>query len=328
MQMPSHSKLLILTENPAGIRALFRRVYHRATRLAKKVLFHLYRAPRLLPYGGPDAVAASLYRGLKLQGVAFSVNQRAGADTVCVLADPDALRFAIRAKELGVFKKIIAGPNVVHNPNSEGGLIRHSAIDAIVVPSQWNKDWWVSMAPEMALRLHPWPAGVSEDIRPSSHVGGAIVYVKNECGMTNALIAQLEAAGLPTRVLRYGTFTHEEYLESLRSARILVYLSQSESQGVALSEAWMADVPTLVWNPGFFSINGFEWRDPALSAPYLTSSCGAFFTNTDEFSAELQKFLTTPSLYAPRNYCVSSLSDSASAQRYLAIVDAGTVDRL
>jgi hypothetical protein len=328
MQMQHQAKLLILTENPVGLRAFFRRLYHRAARLIKKVLFQFYRAPRLLPYGGPDAVAASLYRGLTLQGVDYSVNQRATADTVCVLADPEALRYAIRAKEAGVFKKVVAGPNVVHNPNSEAALIRHPSIDAIVVPSQWNKDWWVSMAPELAPRLHPWPAGVSEEIRPSSHVGGAIVYVKSECGMTNALIAHLEAAGLPTRVLRYGTFTHEEYLESLRTARILIYLSQAESQGVALSEAWMADVPTLVWNPGFFSINGFEWRDPALSAPYLTPDCGAFFTNTGEFSAELQKFLAAPSLYAPRNYCARSLSDAASAARYLSIINADTVDRL
>jgi hypothetical protein len=318
--MNTPSKLILLTENPVGLRAFFRRLYRHTARLLKAVLFRLHRTPRFLPYGGPDAVIASLSRGLGLQGVPFSLNQLSDAETICVLADPEALRFAIRAKERGRIKKIIAGPNVVHNPKSEQSLIQHPAIDAIVVPSAWNKAWWISMAPALEPRLHAWPAGVSDEIRPSDRTGGAIVYSKSECGLTSTIIAQLEAAGLPTRVLRYGTFTREEYLEQLRTARVLVYLSQAESQGIALSEAWMADVPTLVWNPGFFDINGFTWRDPMLSAPYLTAACGSFFTDAEQFQSALQGILTGAAAARPREYCMKNLSDTATTQQYLSIV--------
>ncbi len=319
MQIQANSKLLILTENPAGFRGFFERLYRRIARPCKTALFHLWPAPRFLPYGGPGAVVASLLRGLGLRGVTYSLNRKVAADTVCVLANADALRFAIQGKERGFFKKIIAGPNVVHNPSSANGLICHPAIDAIIVPSQWNRDWWTSLAPELAPKMHPWPGGVSTSIPSSSRTGGAIVYVKNPCPFLAKIVATATSAGLNPQVFRYGTFTHNAYLAALKTARLVIYCSQTESQGIALSEAWMADVPTLVWNPGFFEIGEYSWKDAAMSAPYLSREAGTFFSNESEYAATLAAYLAQPSQYNPRAYCVKNLSDEATTDRYLSI---------
>ena len=51
-----------------------------------------------------------------------------------------------------------------------------------------------------------------------------------------------------------------------------VFMSRSESQGLALAEAWAMDVPTLVWqSPPGEPGSVFSLSDPA---PYLTSDTG------------------------------------------------------
>lgn len=311
-------QLLIYTQNPSFF-GFFSRVRASIMRAAKTALFALWRTPRFLPYGGPDAVATSLLRGLAAHGIFYSLNKNVSADIVSVLASPAALRFAIEGKGQGRFKKIIAGPNIVHNPTSEQELIRHPAIDAIIVPSEWNKDWWLSIAPELAPRIHAWPAGVSKNIPTSSKTGRVVVYLKNQCPFLDTIVSQVSRVGLTPRIMRYGTFTHKEFLHELSDARVVIYLSHSESQGIALSEAWMADVPTLVWNPGFFDINGYSWKDSKMSAPYATAETGEFFASEAEFVTALAKYMGNPAQYSPRAYCAQHLSDEASASRYLTI---------
>ena len=51
-----------------------------------------------------------------------------------------------------------------------------------------------------------------------------------------------------------------------------VFISRSESQGLALAEAWAMDVPTLVWQgPPGDGGSLFNLSDPS---PYLTSHTG------------------------------------------------------
>ena len=55
----------------------------------------------------------------------------------------------------------------------------------------------------------------------------------------------------------------------IRFCLLAVFLSSSESQGIALAEAWSMNVPTFVWNPKPKELNG-RYFPSVDSAPYLT----------------------------------------------------------
>ncbi len=316
-------KLLLLTELPYPLQGQFSRLWRSAAKTGKKALFTLTRHPRFLPVGGPAAVAESLKRGLKELQTPYLFNDRAVQnEVVCVLSDPAALRYAIEQKKKGGVRAVVAGPNVVHNPASEDSLIQDPAIDRILVPSAWTKDWWVSQAPPLADRLCVWGAGVSTKIPGSSHTGGAILFIKDEVpGLVRHITEQLKQVAIPVTVLRYGTFWRSEYLKALTTAKCMIYLSHTESQGIALAEAWMADVPTFVWNPGFFEIGGFSWKDSMMSAPYLKPECGTFFKDEGEFDRGISRYLQPDGSFSPRALAQVRFSDRASAEQYLKIVE-------
>ena len=88
----------------------------------------------------------------------------------------------------------------------------------------------------------------------------------------------------------------------LANSKFMVYLTESESQGIALHEAWMAGVPTLVWNRGFYFYKGYRWQDEKIPAPYLTPECGSFFKDEIDFENRLGVFLKDYQNFAPRPY--------------------------
>jgi hypothetical protein len=324
MNQSNQGTIVILTELPPSLRPWTDRLRKTCTVFLKKILFALTKAPRFMPFGGPPAVSDSLLRGFDILQVPYSYNvDDPRAEIICVLSDPAALRYAIKRKEHSSAKVIIAGPNIVHNPDTDNKLIQHPLIDRIILPSLWTRDWWISFSRDLKDRIQLWPAGVSSTIQASSHTGAPLVFIKNEeVALVEHIRNVFKKNGVPIKVLRYGTFTRSEYLQALREAKCMVYLSHTESQGIALAEAWMADVPTFVWNPGFFKIGGFSWKDERMSAPYLTPQCGTFFKDAMEFDRGIGTYLAASTPFSPRTYAMEYLSDEVSARRYLEIIGA------
>ena len=103
---------------------------------------------------------------------------------------------------------------------------------------------------------------------------------------------------------------------ALRMALGLVW----QPDDIALQEAWMHDVPSLVWNPGVMRYLGHEWRDPAIAAPYLTEESGRFFAEGQDIGSVIERFIGDLATFAPRRYCMSHLSDRVCAEAYLDLV--------
>jgi len=180
MPIDNQSSILILTKTPKTAQSWWHFYFSRIKKIGKLFLFALTKAPRFLPFGGPDAVSQSLRRGLDKLQIAYAFNQHVEpVETVCVLSDPGALRWAIKQKETGAIKTLIAGPNVVHNGTSEDNLIQNPAIDRVLVPSPWALSWWSSVTPALQERLCIWPAGTNDQGVISSRQGGVILFVKN-----------------------------------------------------------------------------------------------------------------------------------------------------
>src|SRR3989344_3516213 len=252
---------------------------------------------------GPEAVFRSLIKGLDELGVGNFVNQHSvpkGA-IACVLSGVDTLKRIIAQKQAGIFKKIIAGPNIAISPNDFGGILKNEAIDAIIVPSGWVKTHYSSEAPGIADKIRIWPAGV-QDYGLLANPNGImrILFKIGDFNLVDKAYKLGKESGLNPSIIFYGKFKHQDYLKGLKYTKILVYISKSESQGLVLHEAWMANVPTLVLDSGIFEYKGYRLNKNGISAPYLAPPCGMFFKGAADLEDRLKAMLKNYSAFAPR----------------------------
>lgn len=268
-------------------------------------------------YSGPQAVRDSLTRGLEALNIPFSLDRLYGhEETAVVLSGTAALQAAIRKKRAGDIQKLIAGPNIVITPHEANKILFDPAIDQILVPCQWVKDYYHSIAPELSDKVSIWPAGVS-CAHASSRDGSVIIYAKDDMSLREEAETVVRDLGYNVSVFTYGTFTHKDYLHDLKTARAVIYIARSESQGLALQEAWMHDVPTFVHFTGYVETPVFRWEDEKINAPYLTHEFGAFYHRAHELVDLFRKVNS----YHPRNTCKNTLSDSASTKKLLEIIN-------
>ncbi|MBL8030444.1 MAG: glycosyltransferase [Candidatus Doudnabacteria bacterium] len=273
---------------------------------------------------GPKAVQNSLETGLFELGVDFKVDSFARSlELACVLSGLKTLEWAIGRKRKGQINKIVAGPNLVVSPKDYSEIICREEIDKIVVPSQWVKEFYERECPNLQSKIEVWAAGVEDRgrlVKPDGQF--TVLYKSGPESLLNEVREVLGSTGKNYSVLHYGKYSHEDFFKTLRGTKALVYISKSESQGLALHEAWMAGVPTLVWNGGRFEYKGMSYESDKISAPYLDPSCGLFFKNSNEFTIVLGEFLQNYSNFSPRDYSLRNFTNKISAQKFLNILNA------
>ena len=275
----------------------------------------LRRAP------GPAGVERSLLAGLKKLGVPFTLNSKQPAGLAGVLSGSNALRWAIEQKKMGKIQTIIAGPNITETPLDHNRLLENSVLDFLLVPSDWVKQWWVSLAPSLAGRIYSWAAGVEDrgDLRKSD---GVAVILKKQVSeqVFSAVHEEVKKRGIKTVVLEYQSLlAHEDFIRLLAQTNFMIYLTYSESQGLTLTETWMANIPTLVYNQHKLHYKSFQWHDEKISAPYLTEAAGLFFEGPADFSAKLDELLARLETFTPREYALENFTDQIAAKKYLEI---------
>ena len=273
-------------------------------------------------------VFQSLIKGLGELGVEYKVNPafKGVIETACVLSGVTVLKAAIKNKSKGIVKKIIAGPNLVITPDDAGRILKSSEIDKIIVPSRWVKDFYISLAPELASKIFIWAAGVEFPEGRTSEVGGReseidfLMFNKvKDQNLNNQINTLLEGNGYRVADVKYGQYNQQKYFNLLERSKNLVYLSQSESQGLAMFEAWAYDVPTLVWDRGFME-NGKYRVSGNTASPYLSPQTGMRFLDFEGFKRVLPQFLNFD--FAPRKWIEENATNKIAARKYLEIVNA------
>lgn len=270
---------------------------------------------------GPQAVISSLLRGLEELHQPVKINSTiANYDIVYVNESMAALQWATELKRKGKIGKLIAGPNLVVAPDEFNSLVCSSEIDKYLLPSEWVKNWWLSLNPELATRLEVWAAGVKEVSISNKTKDSVLVYKKNiNTEIFQAVINKLREKGIKYIVVNYGQFRREDYFSLLDNCYALIYLQESESQGIALVEAWAKNVPTFVLDNKIYKYKNYSWIDEKIAAPYLTAACGAFFKDVNGLS-ELLDSLSMSNNYEPRNYYLSNFTDRICAEKFIQII--------
>ena len=276
--------------------------------------------------GGQKTLPRSISQGLQSLGVDFDEN-RFSKDTTyktCfVVKDVDCLRWAIELKRQGLIKNLVAGPMIVNFPHEADRIIESPLINTFILPSVWIKNLFAKLIQSDRPNLSVWALGVDTDYwRPRESVANVkikkiIVYAKNP---TSEILSGVQET-LKNRQIEYdilvpGLFTREEYRQALINACGVIFLSRSETQGLAMFEAWSCDVPTLHWNPGVLMLMN-QVHEGASSCPYLNSECGLEFTDGSQFESQLQIFIERLPSFTPREFVLKNYKLSSSIERLL-----------
>jgi hypothetical protein len=275
-------------------------------------------------YGGHSAVTRSLIYGFKNCNINFNYNPRSLKElssSVIVLSNFKALKQMINLKKLGYIKKIFAGPNIVDFSPDYNFLITSSEIDLIIVPSEWVRSIYIEDAPFVADKIFVWPAGVDVNYWSPENNNNKSILIYNKKFKKNSLtlkqyIEVLKKLSLKFEIITVdedNSYTSAQYKHLLQNSKLMIAFSGSESQGIALAEAWSMNVPTLVQRQTHNILHGRKVF--VSSAPYLCSSNGVFFNDFDDFKVKLQSCLLNYKKFSARNWVINNMSDEIISKK-------------
>ncbi len=275
---------------------------------------------------GHFAVTGSVLRGLRKLGLPMNYNPKTideVGDHLFVLVNIDALYQAIELKRQKKIKTLTVGPNILNNPSEFNHVLGSPEIDWYIAPCNWARDCNVEEEPLIKNKTAIWYAGVDTEYwklqESKKETKTMLVYWKTEPESFCIEIENiLHKHGWKTRRLRYGSYSHEVYKQVLNEVDAAIFISSSESQGIALAECWAMDVPTLVWNPGRVFVHN-RWVE-ANSAPYLTAATGFLWQTITEFEELLNNFEQLKKKFKPRAWIIDYMSDEASIYLLLDLI--------
>jgi hypothetical protein len=267
---------------------------------------------------GPTNVFINLAEGLRSNGIKFNVNpSKDKVYNIClVLSGIDNLKKCIILKKEKKIKILLAGPNVVTVPSENNYIIFLKSIDRILVPSEWVKKLYLSYKKECK-NISIWFSGVKISNFKKRNRNKVLIYLKNKNFFFEKCINYLIANNFKFQILKYGFFSQKKYFKLLRETRILIYFSSTESQGIAMQEAWSKNVPTLVYKQSFWFFRKRRFR--ASSSPYLNKNCGYFFKNFNEFVIRFNK-LNNNKKIKPKDWLNKNMNQDASIKNLLEII--------
>lgn len=286
-----------------------------------------YEFKKVTVVGGWETspVIGSLLRGLRALGIPHDFNNWADiGDLVYVNSDTALLVRAMELKRNHKIKRLIAGPNLVVRANDLNGIIARSEIDMYLVNSQWTHRAYLEDMPSLRNRLHIWFAGVNtDDWIPAGHKEASrnvIVYWKTEsedfCHQVESMVRKYNFN--PIRI-RYGFYQKDEYKHAANEALFAIFISRSESQGIALLETWAMNVPTLVWNPRELAAHGRVYNEVSAS-PYLSAATGSEWKTFSQLELLLQQIDQLLPTYTPRQWVLENMTDVHAALCMLACI--------
>ncbi len=252
------------------------------------------------PIGSHQDIVDSFLKGSRCYpGVEIRVNpsrKEAEGTYVYVPSGWRALRDAVKMKREGRIKGLIGAP-IGEHVGEYDRLLLDSAIDVCVVPCDWWKVKSEREAESLGLRFNKivsWPVGVDHErwqpldsSRPSCFQK-ALVYVKRRPEMETPTLRVLADKGIEARVIHYKKHVQEEFKELLEWCDFVVYLVDTETQGLALAQAWSMNRQTLVYESEDVARLGQD------AAPYLTPDTGAKWRNESQLRELLDDMRMRP----------------------------------
>lgn len=203
----------------------------------------------------------------------------------------------------------LLGPNVEFEKYID--VIHQFKKSFVLVPSQWVSPIIEKRLKIEETRIRVWASGINEIFWAPSTARTErtliLIYVKRESDdQLDVVKNYLESMEIEYKVCKYGNYTPKVFKRVLSKTRAAIWLGGTESQGIALLQAWSMDVPTLV-------LRNETYMDPvssksykASSAPYLSASTGKFSESDRIQISDLEDFLKQTEEFEPREFVLDN----------------------
>lgn len=196
-------------------------------------------------------------------------------------------------------------------------------------------DWVIDVQNEMgglSLEAKSIPFAVDTDLfQPKNleKVYDCFVYFKNRhSSELEVVLQELQKQNLNYKIIKYGSYQEDDYLETLHTSKFGIWIGRHESQGFGLEEALSCNVPLLVWDcTSMFQeytndkvyYKEYEGKKSlkATAIPYWSSECGLSFTKEEDLAHTLTNMKEHYSTFKPREFILKTLSPEACMERLL-----------
>ncbi len=274
-------------------------------------------------WGGHPGVNRSLTAGLSELNIPFNFNPSKidhVGDVVIVLTDIYALQQAIEWKRQDKIKLLLAGPNLMVRACEHNSILASPEIDWVIVPSEWVKTAYIQDVCALQDRIFVWYVGVDaqawKPTKSKRKSRDVIIYWKAVAEgehFYRAINKEVRDAGWNPLRLNYGGYSQDNFKKLLSQAAFAIFVSRSESQGIALAECWAMNIPTIVWNPKV--LHAHERSYETVSAcPYLAPENGCEWQTIEDLRDTLVSIKERLPLLHPRAWLLEHMTDAVSAQ--------------
>ena len=270
-------------------------------RYPRRILRRLVRGRP--PVGGHKRTFLNLCAGLRELGVSFRVNDYRYArlhpeEGVCIVGKTHVL------DKVQWRNPLVIGSSIYSHPSDDPGLLQRLPIRKIIVKGPWMRKM---CEPYWGDKVVDWAGGIdteywspvpdqAKDIDVLLYDKVMWDYDRKYPALVAPMLSLLEKKGLRVVKIRYGGYKGEDFRSLLRRSRVMIFLSEHETQGHASLEALSCGVPLLAWDEGGYWIDPSyyphkEKFSPVSSVPYWDDRCGMKFKTLKEFSDRLGGFL-------------------------------------
>ena len=221
-------------------------------------------------------------------------------------------------------KRFIFGPHFCVIPNNTVRTLNNDRKNAVYIqPSLPPIQMWISEYGVNNIPLKVYPFGVDTDrFCPNNSIIKSevfIYYKRRDPKELEFLVNFLNKIGVTFRVLEYGKYTENEYIDLLDKSVYGIWLGSHESQGFALQEALSMGVPLLVWSTTLMKqeYGSTEYNDIKTvhtSTPYWSPCCGEVFCTPEQLENTWKIFQSKLPDYDPRTFITTFYSIKCRAK--------------
>ena len=203
----------------------------------------------------------------------------------------------------------LLGPNIEFEKYSK--LLAQFKRCYLLVPAAWVTPILEARLNIPKEKIKIWAAGIdTEHWKPRNGIANKVlIYRKHDTSQEIDVVTDyLNSAGVRYIILNYGSYSQNRFRKLLSESVAAIWLCGTESQGIAMMQAWSMGVPTLVRRRSHFKDEVTGGNFDASSAPYLTELTGSFSV-TDRLTAnDVKNFLNGLEKYEPRRYVLENFT--------------------
>ena len=272
----------------------------------------------------PQILKENLKKSIDLEHNKISQNY---FDKVIVINDIECLRWAVKQKAKGQIGELIVGPFIQNHPHEYNADLLDNEIDKEIFFSNWHKDLFTHFEPKLLnRRLYTWFCGVDSELWKPSKVSKdektVLVYCKTHYNtVAKPIIQFLKKNDYNVLIITATKYSWEEYKMKLNQAQLAIFISVTETQGLAMLESWSMDVPTYHWNPKEWKYQGNSYYE-ASSCPYLEPLLGDEFSSLTVFKNNFEEVYKNIKKKSPRSVVLQKFTIEKSIELFKNILSA------